>query len=430
MESFMAAAAAALRRAVSNGATGDSSAAAIDTDSDDEDFIHDTTSSDDVSDATSDDEEEDTTWRSVVDEDQEKEEEEEQEEEEEEEEKEKEQEEEEEEEEDGNADDGFNSSKTNVFLGVAGVGRPGSAAYRKTVQRLAKTYGPYWNDKLFNRLLEQHKPKAFRIKDQGNGRWRKASVDEIKKSAKLNLKYYREKHHAATGGTRGGGGKKRKSYPKAACSYDEDKLTDDDAELDFDVYESDQDKKPSATKQKAAKVQKVKKRSPQTPTDDDVCFESPLWEGTVKYRKVIESLATTSSSAIWSDALNTILKQRIRGRFLIYAKGWRLANEEEIHEKAAPCYKRYRAKLDGPSEQVAKKARTSSTHDKKKPAGKTPVDDDGDDDVGIFLDTFLSQLLAREITAFNSEDVNVCEKGADIKKMITLIKNGRAKLKL
>jgi hypothetical protein len=59
-----------------------------------------------------------------------------------------------------------------------------------------------------------------------------------------------------------------------------------------------------------------------------------------------------------------------------------------------------------------------------------PVDDDGDDDVGILLDTFLSKLLARKITAVNSEDDNICEKGVDIKKMITLIENGRAELEL
>jgi hypothetical protein len=333
MKSF---AAAALRRAASNGATGDSSAAAIDvdidTDSDDEDYIQDT--SDDVSD----DEEEDTR-RAVAEEDQEREENQEKEdtqEEEKEPEEEEEQEAEEEQEDDNADDDGFNSSNTNVYLGQAGIGCPGSLAYRGTVQRLTKKEGFYWSDKFFKHLLKKHRPNSFRILDAGNSRWRKASSNEIRSAAKNTLGTYRAKHRAGTRAARGGGSNKRKKCPKAAsrqCSDDEDKVTDDDAKFDYDVYESDQDKKPSATKQKAADVQKDKKRS-----------------------------------------------------------------------------------------RVAKKARTSSTHNKKKPAHKPPTAD-------ALFDTLLSQLLAR-ITAFNSEDVNACEKGVHIKEMITLIENGRAKLDL
>jgi hypothetical protein len=122
----------------------------------------------------------------------------------------------------------------------------------------------------------------------------------------------------------------------------------------------------------------------------------------------------------------------------------RLDNPAERLAKTA-CTVQRKAKGSSLLEQVMKKRanrkdcnpkaatrlRTTPPEDARaQAAALAPVDDDGDDDVGVLLDTFLSKLLARKVTAVNSEDDDVCEKGVDIKKMITLIENGRAELNL
>jgi hypothetical protein len=225
----------------------------------DEEYIHDSSDdvsddtsddvSDDTSDDTSDEEEEDT--RRAVDDDREEEEAE------------------ADEQEDDNADeDGIDSSDTNVYLGIAGICRSGSREYQKTVQRLAKKHGFDWSDKLFNRLQKKHASNTFRIVDARKGGWRKASANETKSAAKSTLSSYRAKHRvkhrAWERGYRAGCAKERKSHPKPASrqrsDVDGDEVTDNAAEWDYDNYVSDQDKKPSVTKQKAAKLQAKKAR--------------------------------------------------------------------------------------------------------------------------------------------------------------------------
>lgn len=46
------------------------------------------------------------------------------------------------------------------------------------------------------------------------------------------------------------------------------------------------------------------------------------------------------------------------------------------------------------------------------------------------LDTALSKLRARKEAAFNSADDDICSKGLEIKKSMTLIENGIATLEL
>jgi hypothetical protein len=166
---------------------------------------------------------------------------------------------------DGKADeDRLNSTDTNVYLGNKGVRSSGSQDYRNTIQRLAKTHSFFLSDHFFDRLLEKHKANAFRIFNPRNCRWRKASLSEIRNAVICTLKGVRERDKAEAGASRGGGGKKRKSFPKVASrprrdDYDDDEVTDNGAEWDYDDYESDQDKKPAATERKAAKFQVQKK---------------------------------------------------------------------------------------------------------------------------------------------------------------------------
>jgi hypothetical protein len=175
-----------------------------------------------------------------------------------------------------------------------------------------------------------------------------------------------------------------------------------------------------------AMPQQQSTKSSITPTLKDVCFDDSNWPGTIKYREVIKSLVSTSNSTIWSDALNRILLQSIKGRFLILAnKVWGLANEEEIYEKAAPCYKRYR-KLDNPPEGDAKKARTSSTHDKKKPARKTRGLRN-EVKIDKLTETYISALKALKVEASKSNDPEVHDEGTKILNLIMQVKQARVK---
>jgi hypothetical protein len=162
-----------------------------------------------------------------------------------------------------------------------------------------------------------------------------------------------------------------------------------------------------------------------TPTEEDVCFDFPYWNGTSKYRDVIKSLVSTSNTPIWSDALNNILQQSIKGRFLLFAdKVWRLANEEEIYEKAAPCYKRYQ-KLDNPAERGGtKKARTSSSPDKKQPARKTrglrnkvKIDK--------LTETYVSELKVLKAACSLSNEPEVHDEGTKILNLIMQVQQAR-----
>jgi hypothetical protein len=168
--------------------------------------------------------------------------------------------------EDANADEEvIHNSKTDVYLGLAGIHFLGSLDYRNTLQRLTKTYSFYWSDHIFDRLLEIHKANTFRIVDPYTGCWRRASLSEIKKSGMRTLRGFREKDQAEAGNGSGRNGKERKSFPKVASRPrrddvdNDDEAKDDGAKWNYDDKESDQDRKPAAIERKAAKFQVQKK---------------------------------------------------------------------------------------------------------------------------------------------------------------------------
>jgi hypothetical protein len=56
--------------------------------------------------------------------------------------------------------------------------------------------------------------------------------------------------------------------------------------------------------------------------------------------------------------------------------------------------------------------------------------DDGTEDIGNVLNSFVSELRIRKEASFNSEDDNVCAKGLKIKQFIAHVEKGRATLSL
>jgi hypothetical protein len=146
---------------------------------------------------------------------------------------------------------------------------------------------------------------------------------------------------------------------------DDDEVKYNGDTFDYDKYESDQDKKPAATKRKAAKFQA------QNTTHD---------------------------------------KKRPPHKQGLGSKNKKRADRKDSNPKAAT-----RQRRTAPEEAAAVAA---------------PVDDDGGDDLGTILDTLLSKLVDRKEAAFKSMDDDVCAKGLEIKKLMTLIENGRAKIKL
>jgi hypothetical protein len=249
---------------------------------------------------------------------------------------------------------------------------------------------------------------------------------------------------------------------------DEEEATDNDSTDNDEDYDSDEDKVPPSTKRKAnAKLEgkyrqgaisnkRSRKPPPEAAAAGNKHGSAPstpiIYIGSYKavsreYKEYLHFLAINRKSSPWSDCYYGCLRKRFSGHdFVLITNGQETkAKKADIIKSAAQMYKTILKKVSHAKEQVTNKRADRNDNNPAvairqrtapvpvpalaQVADATPMNE-GTDDIGNVLNTFLSVLRTRKEAAFHSEDDDVCAQGLKIKKFITHVEKGRATLSL
>jgi hypothetical protein len=262
---------------------------------------------------------------------------------------------------------------------------------------------------------------------------------------------------------------------------DEEETTDNDFTDNDEDYESDKEKKPPIAKRKAklqgqhrqgATANNQSQKPPPTAaaataagnkhrsaTTTPIIYLGGYKTASKEYIDYMHFLALHRKGDPWSDRHYEHLRKRFSGHDFVLTKSGQeaKAKKPDIIKSAAQMYKKILKKLSHAQAQVTNKKAgrndsnpTAATRQRTAPApapaaaaapaaapaaavaaavaqvaDATPMDD-GTEDIGNVVNTFVAKLRTRKEAAFNSEDDDVCAKGLKIKQFITHVEKGRA----